>query len=59
MPFTDSIKELLAREATLEEVRKAALKGGMRPLRLRGAQKVANGLTTPEEVLRVAPPAEH
>jgi general secretion pathway protein E len=30
----------------------------MRTLRLSGAQKVAAGLTTLEEVLRVAPPPE-
>jgi general secretion pathway protein E len=30
----------------------------MRTLRLSGAQKVAAGLTTMEEVLRVAPPPE-
>ena len=29
----------------------------MKPLRLRGAQKVAEGVTTVEEVMRVAPPA--
>jgi type II secretory ATPase GspE/PulE/Tfp pilus assembly ATPase PilB-like protein len=28
----------------------------MKPLRLRGAQKVAEGVTTIEEVLRVVPP---
>jgi type II secretory ATPase GspE/PulE/Tfp pilus assembly ATPase PilB-like protein len=28
----------------------------MKPLRLRGAQKVAEGITTLEEVMRVAPP---
>ncbi len=30
----------------------------MKPLRLRGAQKVAEGVTTVEEVLRVVPPAQ-
>jgi type II secretory ATPase GspE/PulE/Tfp pilus assembly ATPase PilB-like protein len=29
----------------------------MKPLRLRGAQKVAEGITTLEEVMRVAPPS--
>ena len=32
-----------------------AIKDGMRTLRLSGAQKVAAGLTTVNEVLRVAP----
>ena len=35
-----------------------AMKEGMHTLRLSGAQKIAAGLTTLEEVLRVAPPAE-
>jgi general secretion pathway protein E len=36
-------------------LRKQAMKEGMRSLRLSGAQKIAAGLTTIEEVLRVAP----
>jgi type II secretory ATPase GspE/PulE/Tfp pilus assembly ATPase PilB-like protein len=31
----------------------------MRPLRLSGAQRIAQGDTTFEEVLRTAPPIEH
>lgn len=36
-------------------LRKTAMKEGMLSLRLSGARKVAAGLTTPEEVLRVTP----
>jgi len=36
-------------------LQKYALKDGMRPLRISGAEKVAAGLTTIEEVMRVAP----
>ena len=54
--FDESIKELITRGADLETFRKAALKSGMRPLRLRGAQKVAEGITTTAEVMRVVPP---
>ena len=39
-------------------LRRAAFKDGMRSLRLSGAQKVAAGLTTIEEVLRVTPQSE-
>jgi len=36
------------------------MKGGMKTLRLSGAQKVAAGETTIEEVMRVAPaPSSH
>ena len=37
------------------ELRSIALKEGMEPLRISGARKVHAGLTTVEEVLRVAP----
>ena len=33
-----------------------AYKEGLKPLRLSGAQKVAAGLTTMDEVMRVTPP---
>ena len=36
-------------------LRKQAVKEGMRPLRLAGAMKVAEGLTTLDEVLRNTP----
>jgi general secretion pathway protein E len=36
-------------------LRRQAVKEGMRPLRLSGAIKVAEGLTTPDEVLRSTP----
>jgi general secretion pathway protein E len=38
-----------------ERLRRAAVAGGMRPLRLAGAMKVAEGATTVEEVLRSTP----
>jgi general secretion pathway protein E len=38
-----------------EALRKQAVKDGMRPLRLAGAMKVAEGVTTLEEVLRTTP----
>jgi general secretion pathway protein E len=36
------------------EMRRLAIDGGMRPLRADGWRQVALGMTTPEEVLRVA-----
>jgi len=59
LSMTTELKELVAADAGLGLIRKAAMKSGMRPLRLRGAQKVAEGLTTAEEVLRVTPPPEN
>ena len=38
-----------------DELRRIGMRGGMKTLRLSGARKIAAGLTTLEEVLRVAP----
>ncbi len=56
LPLSDSIKELITDQCDLMTLRKQAMKEGMRSLRLAGAQKVAAGETTMEEVMRVAPP---
>jgi general secretion pathway protein E len=50
-------RRALRGDLDLAEFRKLAIKQGMKPLRIAGAQKVATGLTTVEEVLKVAPPA--
>jgi len=39
-------------------VREAAHRQAMKPLRVSGAMKIAAGLTTLDEVRRVAPPRE-
>jgi general secretion pathway protein E len=54
---TSGVKELVAAGADLARIRELAYKQGMKPLRISGAMKVAAGLTTIEEVLKVAPPA--
>jgi general secretion pathway protein E len=54
---TSEIKELVAAGADLAQIRERAYKQGMKPLRISGAMKVAAGLTTIEEVMKVAPPA--
>ena len=53
---TPAIKQLIAAGADLAAVREQAMKEGMKPLRISGALKVAAGLTTIDEVLKVAPP---
>jgi general secretion pathway protein E len=57
---TPAIKQLIGAGADLAKVREQAMKEGMKPLRVSGAMKVAAGLTTIDEVLKVAPPVrEH
>lgn len=55
MPFTESLFRFADDKADLPELRRLAYKEGMLSLRLSGAQKVAAGLTTVTEVLRVTP----
>lgn len=55
MPMSDTLAALITPEADMTQIRRQAMKEGMHSLRLSGAQKVAAGLTTIEEVLRVTP----
>ncbi|MGH8372151.1 MAG: GspE/PulE family protein, partial [Gammaproteobacteria bacterium] len=54
--LSPKLKQLLTDHFEDDALRQAAIREGMKPLRLRGAQKVAEGVTTIEEVLRVVPP---
>jgi general secretion pathway protein E len=54
--FSGALKTLVAKNADLAALRELAFKEGMKPLRISGAMKVGAGLTTMEEVLKVAPP---
>ena len=56
MPLDDILKSEITDEFDLVKFRRTAIRQGMKPLNLAGAQKVARGLTTIEEVLKVAPP---
>ena len=53
-----ALKERITDQCELESLRRDAYKGGMRSLRLSGAQKVATGQTTIEEIMRVAPESQ-
>ena len=54
--FTPAIKKLVHEKADVAKLREQAYKEGMKPLRISGAMKVAAGITTMDEVLKVAPP---
>jgi type IV pilus assembly protein PilB len=53
MRFTEDLKELVLGGASGAELKAAAIKGGMCTLRMSGIKKIIDGVTTPEEVLRV------
>ena len=50
-----AIQNLIVEGCDVIHLQRQAIKEGMRPLRLSGAEKVAAGITTIEEVMRVAP----
>ena len=53
--MSESLMSFVETAADLPKLRTQAYKDGMRSLRLSGAQKVAAGSTTVNEVLRVTP----
>ena len=58
LEVTEAFKARVTKEPVIESLRKQALSDGMRPLRLAGALRVAEGLTVVEEVLTSTPPME-
>ncbi|MHB8882135.1 MAG: type IV-A pilus assembly ATPase PilB [Thermodesulfovibrionales bacterium] len=53
MLIKDELKELILEGASTSEIKKAAIRLGMKTLRMSGLTKIAEGVTTIEEVLRV------
>ena len=53
MPVSTEIRDLILRNATTNEIQDAACSQGMKTLRQNALQKVIDGVTTVEEVLRV------
>ena len=56
LTVSEEFKELVGKNATMEALRRQAVTDGMRPLRLAGALRVAEGLTVMEEVMAATPP---
>ncbi len=52
--MSEKIRELVMKKSTASEIKRQALSEGIKTLRQDGWQKVIDGLTTPEEVLKVA-----
>ena len=53
MRFTEELKDLVLQGVSTAELKAAAIKGGMVSLRMSGIKKILDGVTTPEEVMRV------
>ncbi|MEW6672772.1 MAG: type II/IV secretion system protein [Thermodesulfobacteriota bacterium] len=56
LKITPAVKGIIAAGVSALKIKTAALKEGFRPMFLDGIHKALNGLTTLEEVFRVAPP---
>ena len=53
MPMGSEIKELVLEGASADEIKRTAVKLGMKTLRMSGNSKIKEGITSVEEVLRV------
>jgi general secretion pathway protein E len=53
---SEAFKDRVNREPNIDALKRQAIADGMRPLRLAGALRVAEGLTVMEEVLTSTPP---
>jgi len=58
LPLSAEMKKLVVGDAELAKIKALARHEGMKPLRLSGAEKVAAGLTTVEEIIKIAPPLD-
>lgn len=58
MTLSGALTSQITDHCELEQLRLDAYREGMKSLRLSGAQKVASGLTTVEEILRVTPASQ-
>jgi len=57
LTMSPALRRLVTPETDLQAMTDQAYKDGMKPLRISGAAKIAAGVTTVDEVLKVAPPA--
>ena len=55
--MSPEIRKLVTPTTDVAPLREQASREGMKPLRISGALKIANGSTTLEEIVKVAPPA--
>ncbi len=56
LTISQDFKALVNKEPSIDTLRRQAVADGMRPLRLAGALRVAEGITTLDEVLTATPP---
>ncbi|GKS98959.1 type II/IV secretion system protein [Acidovorax sp. SUPP3434] len=58
LTVSEALKDRINQAPSIDVLRRQAVQDGMRPLRLAGALRVAEGITTLEEVIAATPPME-
>ena len=58
LTVTEAFKDRVNQQPSIDALRRQAVTDGMRPLRLAGALRVAEGVTTLDEVLAATPPVD-
>lgn len=58
LAMTPAIRSLIRNDSDLSKIREQAVKAGMAPLHIAGALKICSGLTSIEEIFRVAGPVD-
>ena len=58
LTVSEDLKNQINQEPSIDRLRRQAVKDGMRPLRLAGAMRAAEGMTTMDEVIAATPPLE-
>jgi general secretion pathway protein E len=58
LTVSEAFKDRVNQQPSIDALRRQAVADGMRPLRLAGALRVAEGLTTLDEVLLATPPVD-
>lgn len=56
MVLDNELRSLITDTTDMEQLRELCYRQGMRPLRISGAMKITTGVTTVDEVMKVAPP---
>lgn len=58
LAVTEPLKDQVSKAPSIDALKRQAVSDGMRPLRLAGALRVAEGLTTIDEILSATPPLD-
>ncbi|WP_228529543.1 GspE/PulE family protein [Diaphorobacter caeni] len=58
LTVSEELKDQINQSPSIDRIRRQGVKDGMRPLRLAGAMRAAEGVTTMDEVIAATPPLE-